>query len=231
MDKVTVRFSPEGRTVAVAPNTCLMAAAQEAEAFVDSPCGGRGVCGKCRVQVKGSLSEITAAERKALTADELAEGWRLACQANVLSDVEVHVPYGTLQTVLSGVQEAGRLRPNVRKVFVRLPEPSLEDQRPDVSRLRAALAAQGEDLTFRPPVARDLGRVLREADFAVTAVAVGDECIAVEAGDTRDALYGVAFDIGTTTVVGALMDLNSGAQVAVASALNGQAAYGADVVS
>ncbi|MHB1133893.1 MAG: ASKHA domain-containing protein [Chloroflexota bacterium] len=223
-----VRFLPDGQTAEVPAGTRLSVAARAAGAFIDAPCGDRGACGKCRVQVEGLLGEPNAAERKSLSADDLAEGWRLACQAEVMGDVSVRVPFGALQTVLTGIQQAGRLQPAVRKVFARLSEPSVEDQRADVARLRDAL---GAGVRVSLGAARDLGRVLRAADWAVTAVVVDDECVAVEPGDTRDELYGLAFDIGTTTVVGALLDLNSGAEVGIASALNGQAAHGADVIS
>ena len=231
MATVKITFYPEGKTALVEAGTRLTAAAAQAGALVDAPCGDRGTCGKCRVQVADGLGPLTPAEEKLLTAEEIADGWRLACQATAVADTLVRVPFGTLQTVLSGVQEASRLRPNVRKVFVQLPEPSVADQRADVTRLREALARAAEHPVITLAAARDLGRVLRAADFAVTAVLAGDRCIAVEAGDTRGALYGAAFDIGTTTVVGALMDLASGREVAVASALNGQAGYGADVIS
>ena len=231
MASVKVTFYPEGKTALVAPGTRLTDAAKQAGALVDAPCGDRGVCGKCRVQAPEGLGPLTVAEQKTLTADDLAEGWRLACQATVVGEALVRVPFGSLQTVLSGVREAGRLQPGVRKVYVQLPQPSVADQRPDTARLRAALAAVAPNLTLRLEAARDLGRVLRAADFAVTAVLAGDECLAIEPGDTRASLYGAAFDIGTTTVVGALMDLNTGREVAVASSLNGQAGYGADVIS
>ncbi|MHB1006744.1 MAG: ASKHA domain-containing protein [Chloroflexota bacterium] len=243
MTKATVTFFPEGKSIQVETGTLLTVAAKEAGAFIDAPCGDRGVCGKCRVQVAPSrlnlqgdgvlagLDELTAAERKALTAEEIAEGWRLACQATVLADATVRVPFGTLQTVLSGIQASGKLLPNARKVHVRLSEPTVADQRADVQRLREALARDGRGPTVRLEAARDLGQALRPADFAVTAVLVGDECIAVEPGDTSDEVYGVAVDIGTTSIVGALMDLTSGEAVAVASSLNGQASFGADVIS
>lgn len=231
MGTVTVTFFPDGKSITVEAGTRLTVAATQAGAFVDAPCGDRGVCGKCRVQAGEGLGEITAAERKLLSPDDLADGWRLACQATVVADTSVRVPYGSLQTVLGGALKHKHLKPNVRKVFVRLPEPSISDQRADVLRLREALAPDGPLPRVRLEAARDLGRVLRAAGFAVTAVLAGDEVVAVEPGDTTAAVYGVAFDIGTTTVVGALMDLADGREVAVASALNGQAAFGADVIS
>jgi len=130
-----------------------------------------------------------------------------------------------------GVNRLVLLDPNVRKVYVELTEPSLEDQRSDVERLRDGLTAEGFDMKVDLAVLRTLAGVLREAAFKVTAVLGGDQLIAVEAGDTRDETYGIAFDLGTTTVVGTLMNLRTGMAEAVRSTLNGQAPFGADVIS
>src|SRR5438045_9232501 len=130
-----------------------------------------------------------------------------------------------------GVNRLVLLDPNVRKVFVELSEPSLEDQRSDLERLRDALTAEGFDMKADLRVLRRRPVVLRDAGFTVTAVLGGDQLIAVEAGDTREESYGVAFDLGTTTVVGTLMNLRTGMAEAVRSTLNGQAPFGADVIS
>jgi uncharacterized 2Fe-2S/4Fe-4S cluster protein (DUF4445 family) len=112
---------------------------------------------------------------------------------------------------------------------VHLAEPSLADQAPDVDRLLAAL----DDLEPRVDLhaLRNLPRALRENDFTVTAVLVDDDLVDVEGGDTTALRYGVAIDLGTTTVVATLMDLDTGAPLAVASALNPQQTFGADVIS
>ena len=121
--------------------------------------------------------------------------------------------------------------PNVAKLHLRLREPSLEDQRSDLSRVLLALSAEGYEPRVDPAVWRALPQMLRVHDFDITAVLCGDELIAVEPGDTTGRMYGLAVDIGTTTVVAALVNLVSGAVEAVQSALNAQAPYGADVIS
>jgi uncharacterized 2Fe-2S/4Fe-4S cluster protein (DUF4445 family) len=130
-----------------------------------------------------------------------------------------------------GVNRLVLLDPNVRKVFVELSEPTLEDQRSDVERLRDALTAEGFDMKVDLQALRTLPALLRKAEFKVTAVLGGDHLIAVEPGDSREECYGVAFDLGTTTVVGTLMNLRTGMAEAVRSTLNGQAPFGADVIS
>src|SRR6266702_8547820 len=123
------------------------------------------------------------------------------------------------------------LDPNVRKVYAELEPPTLEDQRSDVARLHDALEAEGHAMTAEVPVLRSLPSVLRGAEFKVTAVLAGERLVAVEPGDTTVECYGIAFDVGTTTLVGTLMNLRTGMAAAVSSTLNGQAPFGADVIS
>src|SRR5438552_3646164 len=123
------------------------------------------------------------------------------------------------------------LDPNVRKVYFELAEPSMHDQRSDVPRLREALTEEGHDMTAGVAVLRTLPQVFREAGFKVTAVLAGEQLVALEPGDTTDECFGVAFDVGTTTLVGTLMNLRTGMAAGVLSTLNGQAPFGADVIS
>jgi uncharacterized 2Fe-2S/4Fe-4S cluster protein (DUF4445 family) len=185
------------------------------------------------VRVLEGGAEITTADRKQLRASELQAGWRLSCQAKVYDDTVVDVPelLRVPKAATMGVNRLVLLDPNVRKVFVELTEPSLEDQRSDIERLQDALTAEGFDMKVELQVLRTIPALLRDAQFNVTAVLGGDQLIAVEAGDTREESYGVAFDLGTTTVVGTLMNLRTGMAEAVRSTLNGQAPFGADVIS
>ena len=128
-----------------------------------------------------------------------------------------------------GVGRQVILRPAVQKRYLELTEPSLADQASDVERVLAQL----EDLEPRAELAvlKTLGRTLREADYKVTAVVVDDVLIAVEPGDTTARRFGIAFDLGTTTVVATLLDLSTGTPVAVESMLNKQQPFGADVIT
>jgi uncharacterized 2Fe-2S/4Fe-4S cluster protein (DUF4445 family) len=231
--KLEVVYQPFDKTTRVPPGTTLFSAAHWIGLPIDSTCGGRGTCGKCKVQVLQGSAEITTADRKQLRAAELEAGWRLSCQAKVYEDTTVTVPelLRVPKAATMGVNRLVLLDPNVRKVFVELAEPSLEDQRSDIERLRDALTAEGFDMKADLQGLRALPAALRAAEFKVTAVLGGDQLIAVEAGDTRDESYGIAFDLGTTTVVGTLMNLRTGMAEAVRSTLNGQAPFGADVIS
>ena len=231
--KLEVRYQPFDKITRVPPGTTLFSAAHWIGLPIDSTCGGRGTCGKCKVQVVEGGAEITTADRKQLRPSELEARWRLSCQAKVYEDTTVTVPelLRVPKAATMGVNRLVLLDPNVRKVFVELTEPSLEDQRSDVERLRDALTAEGFDMKSDLRVLRTLPAILRAAEFKVTAVLGGDQLIAVEPGDTRAESYGVAFDLGTTTVVGTLMNLRTGMAEAVRSTLNGQAPFGADVIS
>ncbi|TMC62863.1 MAG: DUF4445 domain-containing protein [Chloroflexota bacterium] len=231
--KLEVVYQPFDKATRVPPGTTLFSAAHWIGLPIDSTCGGRGTCGKCKVQVLQGGAEITIADRKQLRADELEAGWRLSCQAKVYDDTTVNVPalMRVPKAATMGVNRLVLLDPNVRKVFVELTEPSLEDQRSDIERLRDALTAEGFDMKADLQSLRALPATLRAAEFKVTAVLGGDQLITVEAGDTRDQSYGIAFDLGTTTVVGTLMNLRTGMAEAVRSTLNGQAPFGADVIS
>jgi uncharacterized 2Fe-2S/4Fe-4S cluster protein (DUF4445 family) len=200
---------------------------------IDSTCGGRGTCGKCKVQVARGYDAITAADRKVFSADELSDGWRLSCRAEAYDDITCNVPrlMSNPKAALMGADRHVILDPNVHKIALDLAPPSLEDQRSDLARLRDALDEAGYETRVTLPLLRELPRVLRESNWKVTAVVVGQEVVSVEPGDTTTRSYGIAFDIGTTTVVGMLMDLRKGVPAAVRSALNEQAIFGADVIS
>jgi len=200
---------------------------------IDSTCGARGTCGKCKVRILSGYNDITLADRKVFTEPELADGWRLSCRAEAYADVICDVPrlMGNPKAALMGFGRHVILDPNVHKVPLTLTPPTIEDQRSDFARVRDALLAEGYEVQAALPVLRQLPQLLRAAQWRVTAVVVGQALVSLEPGDTQARKYGLAFDIGTTTVVGMLLDLNSGAPLAVRSALNGQAIYGADVIS
>jgi len=199
----------------------------------DSTCGGRGTCGKCKVRVLEGASEVTTADHRLLRKDEVENGWRLSCQARIYDDMVCEVPQllRVPKAATMGLSRLVIIDPNVRKVYLELTEPDLHDQRSDVTRLRDALTAEGHDMSASVPVLRTLPKTLREAGFKVTAVLAGEHLVAVEPGDTTEECFGVAFDVGTTTLVGTLMNLRTGMAAAVSSTLNGQAPYGADVIS
>jgi uncharacterized 2Fe-2S/4Fe-4S cluster protein (DUF4445 family) len=229
--RVRLRFEPEGAEVRVPSGTPVFDAASWNGIAIDSTCGGHGTCKKCKVRVVDGELPISSVDPRAFTTDELRDGWRLACRAPARGDLVIEVP--PLQTrpkaALVGVGRHVILRPAVQKRHLVLEEPSMEDQRSDFERLQDGL----EDLAPRAElgVLRTLGRVLRAASFDVTAVVADDLLIDVEPGDTTGRRYAIAFDLGTTTVVATLLDLETGQPAAVQSMLNRQQPFGADVIT
>jgi uncharacterized 2Fe-2S/4Fe-4S cluster protein (DUF4445 family) len=198
---------------------------------IDSTCGGHGTCKKCKVKVVSGEQAISAVDPRAFSPDELRAGWRLACRAQAEEDVIVEVP--PLQTrpkaALAGVGRHVILRPAVQKRYLELTEPTLEDQTSDLERVLGAM--DDVELRVSLDVVRGLGRTLRDADWKVTAVLVDDLLLDVEPGDTSGSRHAIAFDLGTTTVVATLLDLETGQPAAVRSILNAQQPFGADVIS
>jgi uncharacterized 2Fe-2S/4Fe-4S cluster protein (DUF4445 family) len=198
---------------------------------IDSTCGGHGTCKKCKVRVSSGEQAVSSVDPRAFLPDELRAGWRLACRANAEHDVVVEVP--PLQTrpkaALAGVGRHVILRPAVQKRYLELVEPTLEDQTSDLERVLDGM----DDVELRVPldVVRSLGHTLRESDWKVTAVFVDDLLVDVEPGDTSGRRYAIAYDLGTTTVVATLLDLETGQPSAVHSMLNKQQPFGADVIS
>ena len=229
--RVRLRFEPDGVEVRVPSGTPIFDAASWNAVAIDSTCGGYGTCKKCRVRIVSGEVAISAVDPRAFTAEELRDGWRLACRASAQEDLIVEVP--PLQTrpkaALVGVGRHVILRPSVQKRHLVLDEPTMEDQRSDLQRVLDGL----DDLepTASLALLRELGGVLRRAHFDVTAVVCDRELIAVEAGDTTARRHAIAFDLGTTTVVATLLDLDTGTPLAVRSMLNRQQPYGADVIT
>jgi len=231
--EIRVRFQPSGRSVYVLPGTKILEAAGRAGIILQTPCGGQGTCGKCRVRVISGECSAPQPDQKVLAKKAWAQGYRLACQTAILSESVIDVPLESMfesrQKIL--VRDMGakaRFNPVIRKKHFNLPKPSSADARSDVARLSDAL---GDHVFITADMVRLLPGFLRSHAWAGTAVLAGSRLIGLEAGDTATSAYGMAFDIGTTTVVGTLLDLVDGKEVGVASRMNPQIAYGDDVVS
>jgi uncharacterized 2Fe-2S/4Fe-4S cluster protein (DUF4445 family) len=218
------------RQVRVPPGVTVFDSASWNGIAIDSTCGGHGTCHKCKVRVS-PVTPVTRHDARTFSAAELEAGWRLACLVRATRDHDVLVPplVTRPKAATVGVGRQVILRPAVQKRYVELTEPTLEDQRSDLVRLLDAI----DDLEPVPDLhmLRRLPKVLREADFKVTAVVVDEALVDVEPGDTTEKRYAIAFDLGTTTVVATLLDLVTGTPVAVASMLNKQQPFGGDVIS
>ncbi len=200
--------------------------------MLTSICGGAGTCGRCVIRLmSGQVSLPNITEEKKLGSEDVAGGWRLACQTEILGEGRVHIPPESLVTA-QRTQTEGKtppivLDPAVRVFDVDLTPPTLDDLRSDAKRLRDAL--DSSNLVFSAPVLRRLSNDLRSNNFQVAVYIRGPSVIGVRPVHSR--AVGLAVDIGTTKLAAYLVDLSSGETLASAGAMNPQIAFGEDVMS
>jgi uncharacterized 2Fe-2S/4Fe-4S cluster protein (DUF4445 family) len=239
--KFHVLFQPSGRKGEVEEGKTILEVSRELDAGIESVCGGEKTCGKCKIKlVEGHLSPFTDEEAKFITELERMEGYRLSCVAQIKGDVVLFVPEESQskgQVVRKEATERPfELKPGITLYFVELPPPSLQEPLGDFNRLQEALSEKYHlhDLHIDYPTLLKLPLTLRAADWKVTvAVWMGEEIIdirPIRPGQV-DALYGIAIDVGTTTVAGYLCNLRSGEVIGTESMMNPQVAYGEDVMS
>ena len=256
--KHRVTFQPDGITVEVEAGATLLQAAEQAGISLNTLCGGEGLCGECRLQV---LRGKARADKHAIgffTRKELQEGYVLACQTKVEDDLEVAVPVRSRleehQIVTEGASvtysrperivlhrrpsdPAAFFEPLVSKTYLELPEPTLKDNVADIDRVTRELRRRVRQVDYEISLAclRDLPVTLRASGWRVTATIArhnaGARILNVEGGDTTGQCYGLAVDVGTTTVVVQLIDLRNGKVLGVEGSYNLQSRYGEDVIS
>jgi uncharacterized 2Fe-2S/4Fe-4S cluster protein (DUF4445 family) len=245
-----VVFMPSGRRGRFPVGTPVLQAARSLGVDIDSVCGGRGICGRCQIEVsEGEFAklgvtsigthlsdfgpvEVRYAERKGLK-----EGRRLSCSTRLLGDVVVDVPPDS-QVHKQVVRKRAEMRaieidPVVRLHYVEVIEPNMHDPSGDLQRLLQALETQwgltGLDADLR--VIQGLQKALRKGVWTVTvAVHLGKQITAVWPG-FHDKAYGLAVDVGSTTIAGHLCDLGSGEVVASSGVMNPQIRFGEDLMS
>jgi uncharacterized 2Fe-2S/4Fe-4S cluster protein (DUF4445 family) len=232
---VNATFLPSGKKIDVPLETTLIKAANDAGIEVNAVCGGKGTCGKCRAKIiEGVISEATRSEVERLSLEELKKGYVLLCQRKILGDV-------ILETMPDHARQddyklsKGKLLDStlevaspVSKTYHQLNSPTIKDQVADLDRMLNQLPRETKvnvKLITRIP------SLFRDAGYRVTSVVQEDELIALEKGNTVSEMYGVALDVGTTSVAGYLVDLADGKVNASISAANRQRVHGADVIS
>ena len=245
-----VVFTPSGRRGHFPVGTPLLQAARALGVDVDSVCGGRGICGRCQILLSegefakhgvtsraSHLSSFSDVERVYAAANGLEEGRRLSCSTQVLGDVVIDVPPDSQvhrQVVRKRAEvHTIELDPVVRLHYVEVQPPNMHDPAGDLQRVQAALEFEWRlsDLRCDVRVLQHLQEALRGGGWKVTvAVHDGSQIIAVWPG-FRDKIYGLAVDVGSTTIAAHLCDLASGDVVAAAGAMNPQIRFGEDLMS
>ena len=249
-DDALVVFTPSGRRGRFPTGTPVLDAARELGVDIDSVCGGRSICGRCQVApaegrfakhgITSSLDHVSpvgAAEARYADKRGLAEGRRLSCQARIEGDLVVDVPADS-QVHRQVVRKRAELRdieidPVVRLHYVEVDQPDMHEPSSDLRRVQRALDSQWglSDLTCDLTVIQGLQRALRDGNWTVTvAVRETSRIVAVWPG-FHERVYGLAIDLGSTTIAGHLCDLATGEVLAAAGTMNPQIRFGEDLMS
>ncbi len=254
---IIIDFEPISRRVLLTSDLSVYELLSELSFPIRSICGGAGTCGKCRLLVqkgKDYLTTPTNTEKKFLDQDELEEGWRLACQSRIdtrklqilekltIPQFRIFLPNELIledfNILTTGIDKEVNFNPMVKKYYIEVDKPSLIDPQADFERIITKLLSVDKDLkkviqiNIDFNLLNDIPKLLRENDHKITVVLWNNNSIiACEPGNTVNDNYGIAFDIGTTTVVGYLINLNNGKIYALDSCLNSQTAYGEDVIT
>jgi len=257
MAKYKVIFLPDKVVVEVEGGS-LLEAAGKAGVYIDSECGGQGLCGKCRLQI---LKGNAKADKHAIgffSGEEIRDGYVLACQTAVTDNLKVGIPAQSRLEMEEIVTEgtpveysqpgkvslhkvaqdpASLSEPLVDKVYLELPKPTMEDNISDIDRVTRELNRQLNFSSYDISLAclQNLADKLRQSDWKVTATVARQDgkgrLLQLEGGNTTDGNYGLAIDVGTTTMVVQLVHLKTGEVIGVEGNHNPQARYGEDVIS
>ena len=261
MDKFKVQFYPDNKTIEVEKGKTILSAAISAGVYINSSCGGDGVCGRCKVILKSG--QVITQPTGRISLEERKRGVYLACLATIQSDLEVEIPaesrldleklspqdldlrlkglYSESEDVESTASVLGEEifvhSPLATKLYLELPPPDLEDKISDLERLYRQIRRIQDIPIMQTGLAniRRLGELLRSADWKIT-VTLGKrngttEIVLIEPGDTSQKNFGLCFDIGTTTISGQLVDLNTKKVLGTKATYNKQASFGSDIIT
>ncbi len=244
-----VDFTDQDKSVTVSQGTDLLSAATQAGIVLNASCGGEGTCGKCRVGIKNGKFKTDLS--RFINEKDRNRGIVLACQTIVEGDLVITIPKDSVATHEHASHEAEdfakgvvlkreglfKLSPVIRKIYLELSRPTADDNTSDLDRVIAALKNNVDRLHLSTKLTnlKHLSEVLRESDYKITAVLAykdgSTEILSFEPGDTTGLSFAFAFDIGTTTVVGQLIDTTTGSIIGTRIAFNKQSVYGADVIT
>ncbi len=243
---IKITFLPDKKNIKVNEGTTILEALEEVGMNINTPCGGKGICGKCKVLVKKGIAAAVPLEEELLSKEEIKKGFRLACQAKLFQDSIIELPSeirldfkrvfsSNLKGDIDRIKNNFSLGTNLKKVFLDLEKPSLDDQRSDWERIKDGLSLKKieniSNLKACLEILKKIPVLIREANFKITVILYNNEIINVEKGNTTKTSYGIAFDVGTTTVAGYLVDLNTGEELSAVAKANPQIIYGDDVIS
>jgi uncharacterized 2Fe-2S/4Fe-4S cluster protein (DUF4445 family) len=234
-----IEFEPIGKRTVLLEETNILEAAWKAGINIESVCGGKGICKKCKVKVlEGDVSPVTEQEKRYLSNEEHKAKYRFACCTKILGDMKIYIPRTSLSQAqrfgLLGKERKIRLDSPIKKRLVCVDEPSFNDVRSDISRVIDGHKKKynGKNLFADLTAIRKLSSMLREGQWKITvATYANNEIISVAPWDTTSRCFGIAVDLGTTKVAVYLVDLLSGKTIDSLGAMNPQISYGEDVIA
>jgi uncharacterized 2Fe-2S/4Fe-4S cluster protein (DUF4445 family) len=234
--KVNVKVLPEGLRLKVRWGTTIMEALQEVDVRVEGDCGGLGKCGRCRVRVLSEMRPPSEEENELLGEDEIEEGIRLACRSRIEKDLVIQVEETDSerldhQILATGTRPVFQLDPLIDERLVILDTTPQKNGLSDCERIKLALGGEYPDLEVSLHCLRTLPALLEKTSFKVTAAIHRNSLLALHEREEVGGLYGLTFDLGTSTLVGKIIRLSDGKEIAAISRLNSQSKYGADIIS
>ncbi len=248
MKYIVITFYPTNKRVAVPFGSDILTASVKANIFLASSCGGKGMCGRCKVKILSG--EFDSEPTGKLSESEKKSNIFLACRTFAKSNLEVEILPETLlpSRIAPSIFEKGieiqtpdllknlfPIHPLTKKYFLRLPKPSIGDSISDIERIYRALKKYSIDVPLNVNIStlRKIPQILRESNWEITVTLDEDNnaILLVEQGDTSKTNYGIAVDVGTTTIVVSLINLNNGETIGTESAFNSQGVYGDDVIT
>ena len=256
--KYSVTFLPDNKTVEVESESTLLHAAEQAGIIINSLCGGDGLCGECQLQVVSGKAQAEINAIAFFSKYEIGHGYVLACRTKVEDNLTVMIPPKSRaeqeQILLAGAtitysepeklvlhrrsrEPAFTFDPLVKKVYMELPAPTMEDNISDIDRITRELnkVSHYDHFEISLPCLQNLTEKLRAHQWKVTITFArhnsSGRILEIEGGDTSEKNYGLAIDVGTTTVVVQLVNLKNGKLIGVKGSHNLQARYGEDVIS
>lgn len=252
---VKVTFTSHNKEIYCNKGDKLLDIARDADIFIDAPCNGNVSCGKCKVRlIKGN---VNTQKTHHIKDEEWNQGYILACNTKVIEDIEIEVP-SNLSSSMHGMKIEGsdkikdkevfdrakkiieendfEFKTNIVKTYIEIDEPTLDDNISDIDRIERHVRNNlgYDEIDFTIELLRKVPTVIREDNFKVTITYIKKKnkitILNIESGNTENKLYGVAIDIGTTSVVVCLVDLYTKEILDKASSGNAQIKYGADVI-
>ena len=233
---VWLKVLPDDLWLKVRRGKTILEALQKTDVELEGDCGGLGQCGKCKVKILSSIGPPTSEAQELLDADELKAGVRLACRTKIRKEFTIYVGEPETEDTYYQILKTGRrplfyLDPLLEKQLVSLPPDAHNGGLADLERIRLAMGPNYDDLTAPLNCLRSLPNMLAKTEFHGAAVLHGKSLIAWQPREEGGRRYGLVFDLGTSTLVGKLISLLDGNEVAAISRLNSQSKYGSNVIS